>query len=289
MTIKMLFGLVILLLSFNSAWAYPVSGDPVLMEPQYAGAPDRTATPYGVTNNTVTLQNTTTYTNSPMSYSATGAGTSQVSNADPLGFQVNTQLSAWSGSSLASVDAVGVWFVLNGGTPGAAVSLVADIGFQAQISALGSTGTASFTNYLSFVSSTSSTERQYLIVQNGVVNPQGSSNQDLAGTVDDFYRATPGTYDLNEVIRSEAFEVLVGTPFRLGLVINTTIASGDGSASIDFDPGFAGLYFLNNEGELSGLREGGYTMTAIPIPPTFLLLGSGLAALVGFRKKFQRS
>ena len=85
------------------------------------------------------------------------ANTSINSFADPGNFIVNTYVSSsnvTNPSSVSSVDGVGQWFILNGGTPGSSVSVTTDIYFQGHISAPSSQNNtiASFTNYLSFVS-----------------------------------------------------------------------------------------------------------------------------------------
>ena len=236
--------MLLFLFSFESAWAVQVGGVPDLLISS-AGQGPATITPKGTTTDQVLLQNTTTNTDSPMSYSASGTGFSQNSSANPLGFQVNTSIAASLGTNYSTADGVVTWFVVNGGTPGSVVSLTTDINFQGRISASSATATAAFTNYLSFVSSTSSTEYDYLIVQNGVVSPQGPISNSLAGTVPNLQYNTPGTYDINEVIRSTTFDVTVGTPFRLALVLNATVGTNgftDNTASVDWDPGFSSFF-----------------------------------------------
>ena len=183
MTKKILLCLAILLLSFEAAWAFPVSVAPTFYTSSGGESP-HTVAPYGTATNRVVLHNVSTNTNSPMSYSNSGFGYTQTSSADPLGFKVDTVIAASQGVNYSSVDGVATWFVLTG--PGTVVSLTADIIFQGQIKvsslASPSTATAAFTNYLSFVSSTASTEYDYLIVQNGVVCPQSSTPPTLAGT-----------------------------------------------------------------------------------------------------------
>ena len=168
-----------------------------------------------------------------MSYSASGTGYTQNSSANPLGFQVNTSIAASLGTNYSTADGVVTWFVVNGGTPGSVVSLTTDINFQGRISASSATATAAFTNYLSFVSSTSSTEYDYLIVQNGVVSPQGPISNSLAGTVPNLQYNTPGTYDINEVIRSTTFDVT--TP-SLTLLQRHTVGCTNSPANPFFTP-----------------------------------------------------
>jgi hypothetical protein len=264
----------------------------VLLTPSGGGEEPHAITAYGTASNRVILGGNSTYTNSPMSYFTSGLGYSQYSNADPLGFQVNTSIAAaidlsGMGTTWSSVDGVGTWFVLSGGSPGDTVGLTVDIAFQGQISVAGDTSTAAFTNYLGFVSSTTSTTYEYVVVQNGVIHPQGSSTPDLTGTVDDFVNNGLGTYEINEVIRSKVFNVTVGTPFRLALVLNTSAGpnhAGD-SALIDFDPGISSLYFPDGFALADGTPLGvaGYSVHT-PLPASFLLLGSGLMSLWGWRR-----
>jgi hypothetical protein len=191
---------IAILMSVNYATAYTMSTSPQFLVSSPGQAP-RTATAYGTAQNSVTLAGTTTYTNSPMSYSASDANTSIDSFADPANFIVNTNVSSANGtnpSSASSADGVGKWFVLSGGTPGSLVSVTTDIYFQGHISApsVQNNTIASFTNYLSFVSSISSLIREYPIVTNGTVNPDYAGEAfGLGGTVPNFVRTTPGEYE----------------------------------------------------------------------------------------------
>ena len=154
------------------------------------------------------------------------------------------------------------------------VSLTTDIAFQAQISVSDPLGnsTAAFTNYLGFISSDTSTQYEYLIVQNGVVHPLGPTSWGLAGTVATVEYSSEGTYYINEVIRSKPFDVTIGTPFRLALALNTTTATNsdlDGNASINFDPGFYTGYFSDGfaiynatNGTYTSLGGSGYSIQA---------------------------
>ena len=282
MTMKILLLLAILLFSVNSAWAFPVTVDIDFLTS--SGGQGPRDVPLKNPQNTVTLSGITTVTNSPMSSSTSGSGWTQDSYANPLGFQVNNRISAESGIHAASVDGVGTWFVLTG--PGTTANLIADIAFQGLISA-SSGGKAWFTNYLSFTANSASLISEYPIVQNGSVGSVVGTTT-LAGTVPDFTYLVSGDYQINEIIRSKPFTVTIGTPFRLGLVLNSTL---DGSATVDFDPGFSTLYFGNGFALADGntLASGGYSVApAVPIPPTVLLLGSGLLGLAGWRR-FRKS
>ena len=301
---------IIILMSAGYARADTMSTSPQFLISSPGQAP-RPATAYGTARNSVTLAGTTTYTNSPMSFSASDANTSIDSFADPANFIVNTNVSSANGTNpsiASSADGVGEWFILSGGTPGSLVSVTTDIYFQGHISApsVQNNTIASFTNYLSFVSSTSSLIREYPIVMNGTVNPAYAGEAfSLGGTVSNFVQTTPGEYELNYIIRSNPFVVTEGQAFRLGLVLNTNAqnSSTNGSiAYVSFDPGFAtsslfpdvaGLFsdgfalaspIGNGMYSYTDLGNGGYAMSAIPEPATMLLLGLGLAGLAGVRR-----
>ena len=313
---KSIFFITILLMFVGYAWADTMNTQPTFLVSSPGQTP-RTAAAYGTAQSSIVLGNgPTTITNSPMSYSYSDANTSINSFADPGNFVVNTYVSSanvTSPSSASSVDAVGQWFILNGGIPGSSVSVTADIYFQGHISApsIQNNTIASFTNYLSFVSSTGSTTREYPIVMNGTVNPALIANPGfgLLGTVQDFWTNIPGVYEINYIIRSNPFVVTVGEPFRLGLVLNTNAqnSSTNGSvAYVSFDPGFATSLLFPNVGGLftdgfalandigggnysyTPLSRNGYNMSAIPEPATLLLLGLGLVGLAGARKRFQK-
>jgi hypothetical protein len=288
--------LTVLLFTFESAGAYEVGGTPVVLTSS-GGEGTHTLDALKPYTDQVILQNITYNTDTPMSYSASGTGYSQYSTADPLGFQVTTAIAASLGANWATTDGVATWFTVNGPSPGAPVTLQCAIAFQGQISASGPNSGAYFTNYLSFVDSPTSNQYHYLIVQNGAVtNPNIPVAESLAGTVPDLFFAAPGTHDINEVIRSKVFTVYSGTPFRLALVLGATVSTNGNmadTASVDWDPGFSTMFSPDGFtlGDGSPLSSAGLSVQAVnvPLPASILLLGSGLAALVGFRRKFQKN
>jgi len=301
---------MIILMSAGYARADTMSTSPQPLISSPGQAP-RPATAYGTAQNSVTLAGTTTFTDSPMSFSTSDANTSINSFADPGNFIVNTNVSSANGthpSSASSADGVGQWFILSGGISGSLVSVTTDIYFQGHISApsVQSNTIASFTNYLSFVSSTSSLIREYPIVMNGTVNPDYAGEPfSLGGTVPNFVQTNPGEYEVNYIIRSNPFVVTEGQAFRLGLVLNSNAqnSSTNGSiAYVSFDPGFAtsslfpsvdGLFSTgfalaspsgNGMYSYADLSTGGYAMSAVPEPTTMFLLGLGLAGLAGVKR-----
>ena len=307
---KLILCIAIILMSLGYAWADTMSTGPTFLT-SIPGQPSSTGSAYGTAQSSVILgAGATQYTNNPTSFSFSDDNTSINSFADPGNFIVNTYVSSsntTNPSSVSSVDGVGRWFILNGGTPGSSVSVTTDIYFQGHISAPSDQDNtiASFTNYLSFVSSTTSTTREYPIVMNGTVNPALTTDPSfgLLGTVPNFWKNIPDEYEINYIIRSNPFVVTVGEPFRLGLVLNTNAqnSSTNGSiAYVSFDPGFAtsslfpavnGLFSdgfaVYSSGVYSSLSGSGYNMSTVPEPATMLLLGLGLMGLVGIRKRMR--
>jgi hypothetical protein len=199
------------------------------------------------------------------------------------------------------------WYVL-AGTPGAAVTLAADILIQGQAFAnngVGGNAGTIFGTSLGFLSSPEDLTQDYAIGLTGAVNWNAGFSTN--NTVDEnvLWVSGSATHDINLIIRSQPFTVTVGVPFRLSLLTATQGFAGPGAwgeAWSDFyDPRLVtsddftnisqltpdGFAVVLGGGQYSTLGDAGYSIAPIPEPATMLLLGSGLIGLAGYgRKKF---
>lgn len=215
------------------------------------------------------------------------------SSGNPEGYNYNAFVNTGTG--------VGNWYILSGATP--LVSLAVDILFQGTIYANyaenSQSASAFFSHSMGFLSSPTDLTQDYIMAFGGAVTPNEGNNWDYTKfhTADLLYYE-PGTaeHEINYIIRSQAFAVTPGVPFRLNLALNAAAYAdnnfGAGEAYTNFyDPSLVGFSVVIEDAQgkptYLSLNDLGYTVSPVPIPATILLFGFGLMGLAGVRRKFK--
>jgi hypothetical protein len=245
--------------------------------------------------------------------------------ANPASFDATSKSYTYSGGGEANFTFGSAqtwnWYVVTG-DPGT-VSLTADIVVQGSLYANRPAddgyAVAIFGQSLGFLSNPLDETLDYAMVFNGTIGwDAGLVRYNTVTVGNEQTTLGKGTYlhwdtsaavqSVNYIIRSQPFEVTVGTPFRLSLISSTQTFAGEqddpagtiSEAWADFtDPR---LVTSLDFGDISGLTPSGFsvvlpngggyadpvtqglTIRAVPEPPAAVLLLTGLMGLLGLRR-----